>query len=77
MMKVFDSYDMPDDVRTFFFESNYQGNDCYVGHEVNAATWYNEENGCTIPSEEHNIVDAWLLENGAQDSEYVLINHSW
>lgn len=30
-----------------------------------------------VPCDEHTILDAWLLENGARVGEYVLINHWW
>lgn len=76
MMKVFDCSDMPDNVRKEFFENSYVGNDCYIGRDVYASTLVDDE-GNTIESEEHTIVDAWLLENGATDGEYVIVKHSW
>lgn len=79
MMKVFDCQDMPDDVREKFFKlcsgGNSVGNDCYV-------TWYPvhpffEEEGVLIVNEDCSIVDTWLLENGANEDETVIVQHWW
>lgn len=76
-MKVFDCQDMPDDVRTYLFESSYQGNDCYVSQEVFGPTYFDEDSNTDIECEEYNIVCQWLLDNGATIGEYVIISHWW
>lgn len=74
--KVFDCQEMPDDVREVFFSGKYQGNDCYVSHEV-FQEHYLDDNDQVQVSEEFSIVDNWLLDNGAFPGEYVLISHWW
>lgn len=76
MLKVFDCQEMPDDVRVKFFEQCQQSNDCYVGWWPESAT-YVEDDGSIAPNDEHTIVDAWLLANGADPYEQVLIKHWW
>lgn len=72
MMKVYDCQDMPEDVRNAFFAScdHDHGNDCLV-------TW----NVFSLDVEEygdnHFEVSNWLLANGADDNEDVVIKHWW
>ena len=76
MRKVFDCWDMPDNVREKFFElcsgGNSVGNDCYV-------SWF----PCSPCFEEDSdikdswLVDTWLLENGANATETVIVQHWW
>jgi len=62
-MKVFDCQDMPADVRKEFFDnSEANQNDCYVSFDT-------EERECSVTK--------WLMENGAEKDEEVLINHWW
>jgi hypothetical protein len=66
MMKVFDCQEMPDGVRTAFFEWAEQGNDCYVAVSVELEEW-----------EDREIIFGWLLANGAVEGETVLVSHWW
>jgi hypothetical protein len=80
MMKVFD--DMPYNVRSAFFEAmqdygNGLSNDCYASWYVTTPTWEDDE-GIEQINEDHNTtVDGWLLEQGCEPGECVLIEHSW
>jgi len=79
-LKVFDCQDMPEDVRKIFFNIAKSENDSYIN-------WYTEEthydwDGAGIKG--HEIIDKWLIENGADPrvkparfGEKVLINHWW
>jgi hypothetical protein len=62
-MKVFDCQKMPDEVRKEFFAEWDKGNDTYV-------EWDLEE----LPD---GRVAAWLIENGAEKDEEVLVSHWW
>lgn len=75
MLKVFNCWDMPDDVRQVFFERCEQGNDCYVGWWPTPAEYL--EDCVTQVNEDNTIVDDWLLNNGALPHEKVLVSHSW
>lgn len=75
MLKVFDCWDMPDDVRQVFFERCGQGNDCYVGWWPTPAEYL--EDCVTQANEDNTIVDDWLLNNGALPHEKVIVSHSW
>jgi len=67
VMKVFDAFNMDDAAQELFFESHRgKSNDCYMDHDV--------EN---VESDEHTLVDAWLLANGATAGEEVIIKHSY
>jgi hypothetical protein len=79
MQKVFDCQDMPEDVREafFFFFKNDGGfgNDCCV-------EWFIHDT--TDPDEETKMVDAWLIEHGAEGAkddhsagDKVIIKHWW
>jgi hypothetical protein len=89
LMKVFDCTDMPDNIRKAFFKAmeggNSVGNDVYVD-------WYNleeheylikdlENKDFDLYGEEHIsnavLVNTWLLENGANIGEEVIIKHWW
>lgn len=76
MLKVFDCQEMPDNVRHKMFDHCQQGNDCYVGWWPQSPT-YVEDDGSIAPNEDYTIVDEWLLANGAEVDERVLINHWW
>lgn len=70
LMKVFDCYDMPETLRNGFFNLwDNKGNDSTV-------EWYTqgsiEEKGSIS-----EMVDNWLVENGAIKYEYVLIKYYW
>lgn len=69
LFKVFDCTDMPDDLRHGFF-----------------ALWDNLHNDSVVdwnihdtinPDDVTEKVDQWLLANGAEDFEYVLIRYRW
>lgn len=76
MLKVFDCQDMPDDVRQVFFEMCEQGNNCYVAWWPCEAT-YLDDNDVRTDNPDHSKVDQWLLENGANPDEKVIVRHSW
>lgn len=65
MMKVFDCQEMPDEVRSEFFGWACAANDCYVAVTVEFEEW------CP------KMIVSWLLANGAEESETVLIEHWW
>lgn len=72
MMKVFDCQSMSKDVRDVFFSRQEGGcNDCYVAWTVQP--YYTEDGR----NEEYCKVDEWLIQNGADTDEVVLINHWW
>lgn len=63
LLKVFDCLEMPSDVRKNFFSAwDNKGNDCYLRWSVETET---------------EPVDQWLLANGAELGEDVLISHWW
>ncbi len=75
--KVFDCQKMPADIKKFVFD-HYEdmSNDCYAEREVLASEYYDEDDEgheVLITCEDHTILDAWLLENGANVGEYVII----
>ena len=63
LMKVFDCIDMQDGVREEFYLYAQAGNDCYINYRVN---------GQGI-----NSVSDWLLDNGCEPNEMVIIRHWW
>jgi len=91
MMKVFDCYNMPRDVKDKFFDDSTKGNDCYVSEYC-----YNEWKPVSEVKNEKNvilrefsdgeeyaiergddIISDWLYDNGAEIWEKVLIKHAW
>lgn len=81
MMKVFDCYDMPKELRREFFDRSEAGNDCYVSYflEADCTTMSCDKEECSDNCEfiKYNNIQKWLLENGAIPDEHVLIKHSW
>ena len=77
MMKVFDCQKMPDDVRLKFFEQT-EGhcNSCYVSWWPTAPQ-YQEDDGSWQTNPDYTIVDGWLIANGADLDEKVVVRHSW
>jgi len=82
-MKVFDCQSgMSDEVKKAFFSFYECGNDVYV-------TWTVQEDDTEYDGDDEfavnrRLVDAWLMENGAEgraedkyNGETVLINHWW
>ena len=69
LMKVFDCQDMPDNLKKIFmsFWDNV-GNDC-------AKEWYMHDSD--PPEPESDKIDTWLMENGAEFGEHVMIKHWW
>ncbi len=63
LMKVFDCLTMPESVCDEFYLQAEKGNDCYVSYHI-------DERG------EDNISD-WLLDNGGEEEEVVIIKHHW
>ncbi len=64
-IKVFDCQDMPETTKNEFFDSwdnGKYGNDCIV-------EWFDDE--------DESPVTKWLLSNGAERNETVLIKHWW
>lgn len=76
MIKVFDCQKMPDDVRLKFFEQTEHGNDCYISWWPTSAL-YQEDDSTWAENPDYTIVDEWLLANGAELDEQVLIKHWW
>lgn len=84
-MKVFDCQEMPYDIRKTFFEwvnsDNGHGNDCLVNW--NTQTWTEEAEtvgDCGMNEElakKFHIVNNWLLKNGMNPKEDVIIRHWW
>lgn len=80
MMKVFDcQWDpgMPDDVKKAFFDSQFDTccNDVYVAWDVELG-----DSDYDSPDEiqsKRRLVDQWLIDNGANSGETVLIKHWW
>lgn len=74
LVKQFDCQDMPNDVsRCFFEETQGAGNDCLV-------KWYFgkediEDNSEFSPG--RASIDNWLLENGAEPGDNIVISHWW
>lgn len=71
LMKVFDCQDMPDSIRTSFFDNATAGNDCYIRifvepYEKLANNVYN-----------YDVVCEWLLKNGAEPWDEVIVKHWW
>jgi len=59
--EIFDCQDMPDDIRSKFFGESEASNDCYIDYWVEAG----------------DTVGDWLIEEGAEDGEQVIIKHWW
>lgn len=73
LVKVFDCQDMPDQAYEAFFDlfmDNNAGNDCYVDYWVEQPEEGVEDNKVTS-------VNDWLLANGANLKEHVIIKHWW
>lgn len=71
-LKIFDCQDMPKEVKQHFFEIyRYSGvgNYCYVDYNVADSIW-GEDEGYS-----YKLVDEWLIENGAEKTESVIIKH--
>jgi len=67
MMKVFDCQNMPQAVRTDFYEAQQgAGNDVYVKEYIE----WDEDT-------EPQLYQKWLLDNGADVTDEVLIKHWW
>lgn len=58
---TYDCQDMPDDVRRAFFNYHDAGNDCHVSHTVEAGT----------------KVGDYLIEEGFEDGDDLIIKHWW
>ena len=72
MRKIFDCTQMPENIHDkFFYEmASWQpnlSNDCYVEY------WVCNDS----ESDDFSIVSKWLVENGADDNEEVLIKYWW
>lgn len=70
MMKIFDCQDMPHDIMKLFFsryDDGQTGNNCY-------ADWTTEVWDMNDPFLE---VSKWLVENGAEVDEEVIVKHWW
>lgn len=77
MKKVFDCQDMPKEIKRAFFEYMEKGNDCYVALFIEEDLEEDELGEIPFFSKEYNRLIKWLLENGAEDGEEVLIRHWW
>jgi len=77
-MKVFSRQDMPDDVKAALKEAreyHNDGNGCIRWHmEFDPP---DQDPDLNVYPDESNLVCKWLLENGALDNEYVIIDISW
>lgn len=77
MQKVFDAQEMPDDIKHCVFQWNkecgYQNdNYSYFNWRVNEIEEYDNRT-----NELRSTIDTWLLENGAEDKENILISFWW
>lgn len=75
LTKVFDCQDMPDDVREAIFDlfmDNNAGNDCYVDYTVGVPMCEVDTLSCS-----EITLNDWLVSQGAQPVEHVLIKHWW
>lgn len=72
MLKVFDCQKFPKNVRKAFFDLSEAGNDCYV-------SWHVEDDTCEDyeVDDKRDLINKWLIDNGASPHEEVLINHWW
>jgi hypothetical protein len=71
MMKVFDCQDMPAKIQKAFFASEEASNDSYVS--ICLEDFDPEDK----PTANHVKVFNWLLENGAEKGETVIVAHWW
>ncbi len=80
-LKVFECQEMPDDVRTAFFElTDGYPNDIYVAHYVGDALKEETENPGEYEKKilvKYRLLENWLKLYGAKDGEKVLIAHWW
>ena len=78
LVKSFDCQRMPEQVkRAFFRTTEAVGNDCHVSWEVQHVPCDSMVPDDEEPDRDVRMVDDWLLANGAEDLEIVLINHWW
>ena len=70
MMKVFDSQEMPQEVCNYFFEHSEAGNDCYLKVFVEPEVL---ADGTLV----YTPVVTWLMQNGAEIWDEVLVSHWW
>lgn len=78
MMKVFECYSMPKEVKKCFFRlTEGASNHCYVSWTVD---FISEEDPDDYDEEIlkcYAVVDGWFCENGADAGEDIIISHSW
>lgn len=68
--KVFDCQEMPSDIREKFFSTTEgKSNDCYVNW------WVDIDPGHY--GDKHVEISKWLIKDGAEDGDKVLIKHWW
>lgn len=72
LYKVFDCQDMPDDIKQLVFDV---GDERCLGND-SSIEWYFEEDCKDLGSGYKEIQD-WLLNNGAELGDRVLIKHWW
>jgi hypothetical protein len=79
MVRVFDCQEMPNDVKDYFFKHYGEGksNDCYINVWIEGDCEISDQD-CTNDYDcekcihrKYNIVDQWLLDNGAGDETIV------
>lgn len=78
LQKVFDCQEMPDNVRKAFFDyyrDNGKGNDVYVRWFGSYSDEWLDADGEMMP--EYKPIHDWLVANGAEPNEDVIINHWW
>jgi len=71
MRKVFDCTDMPRNVNRIFMDNTDAGNDVFVEYYVC------DKDGDINGEGEQGPLDLWLIENGADPGESVIIKHWW
>jgi hypothetical protein len=71
VMKVFDCQEMPDDIRKMFFDVSVALNDSYVEYLIEDPRWESEWSASYI------AINNWLIANGAELNEKVIISHWW
>lgn len=72
--KLFDCWDMPDDLCNRYLSLSDLGNDCIEewGHYSTEVVGLKRPRDQTIED-----VNAWLRENGAESGDLILIKHWW
>lgn len=83
LQKVFDCQDMPKDIRTYFFDNYGEGksNDVYITVYIEGScdinVCKNDYKCWSCTFRKYNIVEQWLLDNGATEKDDSVIVKRW